>query len=406
MTVAELIHKWANSNFKKDKVYGSSDWEADNNEISNGWTIIGKHYPNFTIIRNYSPGGWGTSYSSSDIYRAIDNKNRILLVDSNIQFNNVFYNEGDIKNINQFITLIKDTFIESNDIAFNDICRFKEYHNNSRKRTIYGELNLKYGFKLDLPKVIKDRHWHIIKDIPIDFEYLYEKHRGWSFQGYDRYYFNSTIGQLLKNNITDHFTRKEIWDIKFKQWRLEYVPNKTYGSAKKHYLDSKLKNKAESEHAERIARRNKEKIDRERRERRSKFIGATKQMLSWYNGNNTYISHYIDYDCIKINGDNVKTNRGVNVPISKVKLLYKFFNDKINSNSIVDITKIKIPKKFRVLAGYPVIGIENRTINFFDYDGNKEELHYDLDVIGIHIGCHFIPWIEVENFIKREGLQW
>ena len=394
MTVIELIHQWANKKLDS-KGRNVKDWSANETTLHNGWLVVGKHFTHFTLIRKFSNRGLGSGYSDWEIKNAMPHKEFMVVNDIP---SNVFDKDGYVINKDNFINFIKSEFVNNNENVFDNICLYKDYVTNNRRKVNHGSTGI--NFRLNLPGFIINNYKDIIYNINIKTTHYGKISTGWGFHNYTttrRYYFDSTIGQLLKNKKTDHFTRKELYDYRFKRWRLRYLPDETVGTAKKYYTNKKLKNKTEKDREEYLRKKREQhkiKLELERKEKLRKDID---KVNNWINGSNGWLNVYsISYNLLRLNEDKVQTSGGVNIDIDKEKLLYKFIkNNKIDVNT-------EIPYKLKKVLGYTINGFERRYINYILEDNRI----YNDYFLGIVVGCHFIPLREIDRFIKHNKLQW
>ena len=405
MTSIELIHKWANKNFEKDKDYKSGSYSANNKSLYYNNTLIAYHNIGYIFVGSWSnKGSYGTGNSYSTIVNACPDKSKVIQT-------NILFNEYSLENKDSFLKWYKNEFIHINQSAFNNISFNKEFiRKNSLSANYFDLYDLKFDL-VKLPKSILKLYKDDINKLVIDYNCIYRKHTGWSRNNYIDYpkiNINKTIKQLTTIKVSQLFSKKELSVYDFKIWRNKYVikpyPDKGF------YLDIKDslliyndldKRKVYEEQQElRVKNKKRQKEIKEKEERREKLKERFIKFNKWKLGD--YLIRYtnnIGFQGLRQYKDqnvehNIQTSFGVIISEKEAKRALDIFRRYEKSDKDIEIKNI-------ALDGYPIKGIYTEQLDIV-----KDDNIIEVSARCLIVGCHIIPDFEIEDFLNRYKLNW
>lgn len=407
LTVSDLIHRWANRNLTEKELgrngyaYASNGrYEANNKEFYFNNKLVGLHYKKYIFIENFTSSGcFGNTVSNHSLVNSVPT-NKL----ENIIVSDTILTEQILNNKDIFADWFKEYFIEKNYGNFDRISYTKEFIHNNRCSVYWIE---DIFFNVNLPNAIYNRYKGVIGRIKIKKSHNFIKYHGWGNRSTfcKTIYIDHTIRQLLKTDLNYFLTDKEKDHFEFKKWYLKHrkgCPVLNYKTGRTIYDDPEKKERREIQVKEYIKKQEKLRAKRNAEQQSQRIREYYKSIVEWLNDerkNLPYCCELNTYDFLKIGRDKsypyVLTSMNVSITIEDAKralALFRRYKDREN---------VKLYDKNIRISYYTVHSIKTEFVNIIR-DGDIETVSDKC----LNIGCHMIPYFEVERFLKVNKLNW
>ena len=364
-SVYEMIHEWANDLLRSSHEYSMGDYWCTKDDFYLGSLHVATKINGYTFVRPFDrTGAFNSGYNSNNIISAIpyDRKNKAFRV-SNLPSAETF------KNRNQFIDWFKVEYTYNISNNVHSISNIKDFINNNRRSSNYLEFeHIYFNNFYFCPDVYLNRYSKTINNIRIKARGSFAKYHGWS----------SSPSGYGPEIVIDHTIKQLISD----KWRNLF------------FSDEEL-----SRYEVKIKQIKSNREDREANAKRNKVIDYVRYLEEWkttpYAGR-----HYgAPYESVKIDhfdSNKVITTMLVRVSLEEARRAYKVFKLYYDNNtqyvSNGDVHKVD---NFRIIA------IKPRQIAMLE-----NGLVVVKEVWCMVVGCHTIPYFEIEDFVKRNNLDW
>ncbi len=376
----EIVHMWANSLIKKE--YKRGNYVFTPSEIKHNSQTVAKTYNrSIILLKNWDNRGiYGNNISTQTIAYAVPKSKKVYSYYT-------FPNDNVFNNDDAFKEWYKEEFMLVNDMNLYNLSVIK-YHISNNRSNADTDININFHPVL-LPS--SKGKLRLIKSIIINETVDRKRYTSWNSYHYISVKLNTTIGKLLNYKPEYVFTKKEIEIYRFRYWHEKYSKGYTpIPEARKIYNDPILKDEYQRKRLESI-RQYKERKERERLKRlKERHAEILKYYDKWYIGDVEGIAWFDQpYQTLRIKDNNVQTSMNVRIELKEAKLLYNLVKNKPNRLKGV------------IIAGYTCLGIKPTTINLIE---NEELITKEVDCL--IVGCHTIPLFEIDNFVKRNKLDW
>jgi hypothetical protein len=409
----ELVHNWANQRFRtKDRYISVNNYNCIENKLYYNRTliaIIDKGYFWITEFDHINRGAFGSRSNHLCTRNIIDAIPRThdYYVCKNLPIFTSNYT---------FKQWYKEEFIQANIGIGKKISDIKDYITDNRRRVIYNSLPMTKDNIVDYLKLhCSFRYPHIdsrlhrkykktIDNIKITHSYSQDRYHDWGTNKFSTT-ISFVVDNTIKNLIDKHFiSDEEVNKLMFKRWRIEH--DLTIADIKKYkpiYDDIEKRKEFEKTYIDRVEERNRqEQLKRLKKEEES-ILNYFKVLNEWQTNNKLdfsnqyYYRNQAKYQSIKFVSSNtpfVISSLQVRMSIDNAKKIYNIFKRYVGKT--IDFSNQNI-----VIDGWKLVRISNTPVLYVKNDKVIIEKHSC-----IVIGCHIIPWFEVERFLQYHNLDW
>ncbi len=410
MTNDEVIHNWANRNFKGINVkYWGNSVSCTKDKLWVHNRLVARFLNNSTVIIekfDYT-GAFGTGigswHISSSIPRAKDYYTYSSMLTDDI-----------INNENAFIDWYRNEFINGNCNTIDKLAHIEEFATNNLLSTPPTNSSLKLETdEITLPKSIYKKYEKRIKKIDVTVKPRYNNYHGWGRYRYSTYDLPKITVKMTDLcpviDITKFIDSETIEKYKYRLWHTEYC--RGYGitpkESKKIYCDPKLKEEREKgldEFKKKREEREKERAFEKNRQALKHYLDRLEAWKKSDSNQSIYFnfSYYsyttnndLSYQVLKKIKNNVITSMGVMVSLDEAKRAYDLFQRYKD-------TEISFGYDSKIRVGNYTINSIGEKIVAKIIDGNISKVRCKA----ITIGCHVLPDFEIEDFINRYNLEW
>ena len=425
-SVSTLIHRWANRNFTEKTLSKTGkrkigNWSADNTKLYYGNSLVALHTKDYIFVAPcYNKRRFGLGYGTWDIVQAIPMKDeyKIYKVQNSIPC------EDTLSNKDEFIHWVKkelQTYLEnSNDlqyIAYLKEVLFDNRYKSFRNIDSFDIMNVTTplreaircgGNVKDLSRIVPKKQLKLYRKDILNLEFNsrvhFEKYSGWSRTGYYTTNVNFKLSDVYpKVKLSVFLTKKEIAEWKFRNWHTTYGFTSIHDS-RELYKDKEKRKDRESRLPEIREEKRKEKEKRHNKKRFELQSEFKKKLEEWKSSPSNHFYHILNlYQSLKLITIHyphdtklpyVCTSLGVKVSLEDAKNLYQSLKRLDAFNKPLNLARRNI-----LISDYKVMGTDMKPVGIkWDYTNIE-----DLCLI---IGCHNIPITEINDFIKRNNLNW
>lgn len=397
-SVSDMIHRFVNRQCP-DVVRGN--YEVCDDQFYQYNRLVAYFYDNNTLfVENFNnAGSFGSGYTNWDIRRAADHINVCT-------FNDLPNLELLKKDREYFKRWYKAEFLKVNENYFENISVLKHYVSEKRiNRDIYV-----YDLTtLFLPESLLKKYEKTIGNIKIEEKFsgiLYGS--SWGSKN-DHYCQSIEVKSKIKDlhpSALDYLTEEERKIYRFKKWRNTYRAIHTRNSKSfmgsydedfKIFCNPELKLKAEERKIENDQIAKRRRLEREKEQTLKKYLNFTECITNDY-----YARVNLNYSLLRLTqNEKVITSLGVNISIEDAKRALTLFR------RYKDIKEDKLISGIAI-DGFAVKGIFLKTLDKIGTNEDQTELIFTK--VENHpclvVGCHTIPYFEVERFLEHHKLDW
>lgn len=395
-SVSDLIHRFVN-NQCPDIIKGN--YEVYENQLYLHNQLVAYFYKKDTlIVKEFDrTGSFGNGYSHWSIKKAAAHLKVYVF--------STLPSTDTLKDRKRFKNWYQRELEEHNKYFFDNISILKEYVTNKR---LSRDLYLRPFELLHIPESLLKKYDKTINNIVIEKTIIGKLHsNSWGNNSYilcPEVKFKSKVKDIHTYSYL-YLTEEELNIFRFKGWRNRYCVNRykgrhsfrgTYEQDFKLFNNPVLKAEQEKRYEKSIEDEKKKKLEKEKNQIKTnylKFLDGKIGFGSLYN---------LNFSMLRLMANtNVQTSLNVVINLDDAKRALALFR------RYKDITEDKIITGVAI-DGYVVSGIKLKDVQFPIYNKETDELFFET----LHkhpcliVGCHTIPYREVERFLTHENLNW
>lgn len=392
LSVYELIHHFCNNTINNEYIIG--DWYFSPTEVLYNKTKVAE----IRTVNNTYLILLNAKFDNGGRFR---NNINCHTFERSIPSNKSFYKC--YTKIPHEITVewaIKE-FEECNKEYFSSIAKLKEFVKD-RKQYFYAKEKDTKVF--NLYNLFTNKTDYLDRILKVEAYPKYYKGWGQIYYG-NKIVIEQTIREFLSKGTFDYITpeEKEIYD--FKLWRNEYgrIIDGSLANQFKHtkkeafeiFKNKERRKLVEENVKEQIEKLRIEKTKKELEKKQKEIEKIEEKILNFRKTLLISSSSALKYQVLSFNGNFIKTSLSVTISIEEAKKalqLFRLFKDKGYTSFVEKDIKISV---FSLICIKPM-----KHIKIVD---KKEVIIESPTII---IGCHTIPYFEVEDFINYYKLDW